>query len=96
MTLWNFNGEVMKLDGVNLQSRSESAGVIVSNVVIPVTEISAMASFPISRDQIQFLRSGIQKVRLSTVPIVHEKTFSSDVIGYYLLGELNKAVAQQD
>ena len=91
MMLKNFKGEVLKLEGVNLQSRSETGGVVVSNIVIPVTELSALAEFPVEQKDINFFASGISKVRLSTVPIVHEKEFSSDVIGNYLFSSLQKA-----
>ena len=95
MTLWNFRGDIMRIEGYNLQARSESSGIIVSNIVIPITGVSAMASFPVPQEHISFFQSGIQKVRLSTVPIVHEKTFSYDEIGEFLWTELNNANSEQ-
>ena len=96
MMLKNFKGEVLKLDGINLQSRSESSGVLINNIVVPITELSALAQFPVNKEDIPFFESGISKVRLSTVPIVHEKEFSTDVIGAYLLSALKKASSAED
>ena len=91
MMLKNFKGEVLKLEGYNLQSRSETSGVFVSNIVIPITELNAMAEFPVDAKDIGFFASGIAKVRLSTVPIMHEREFSKDAIGEYLYNSLRKA-----
>lgn len=90
MMLKNFRGEVLKLEGYSLQSRSETGGVFVSNVLIPITELNAMAEFPVDAKDIGFFASGIAKVRLSTVPIMHEREFSKDVIGQYLYNSLRK------
>ncbi len=91
MMLKNFKGEVLKLEGYNLQSRSETSGVFVRNVVVPITELNAMAEFPVDAKDIGFFASGIAKVRLSTVPIMHERVFSKDAIGKYLYNSLRKA-----
>lgn len=91
MMLKNFKGEVLKLEGYNLQSRSETSGVFVSNVVVPITELNAMAEFPVDAKDIGFFASGIAKVRLSTVPIMHERVFPKDAIGKYLYNSLRKA-----
>lgn len=96
MMLKNFKGEVLKLEGIDLQSRTETGGVLINNVVVPITELKALAEFPIDKKDIGFFASGIAKVRLSTVPIVHEKEFSSDVIGNYLFSSLQKASVSVD
>ena len=90
MILKNFKGEVLKLKGMTLQSRTETGGILISNIVVPITDLKAMAEFPIDEKDIDFFASGIAKVRLSTVPIVHEKEFSSDIIGNYLFSSLQK------
>lgn len=96
MQLKNFKGEVLKLEGTNLQSRTETSGVLISNVVVPISELNALAQFPINAEDISFFESGIAKVRLSTIPIVHEKTFSRDQIGSYLYKALLKEQAAAD
>jgi len=91
MMLKNFKGEVLKLEGISLQARSETAGVLVNNVVLPITELNVMAEFPVDVKDIGFFASGIAKVRLSTVPIMHEREFHKDAIGQHLYNSLRKA-----
>lgn len=81
MLLKNFNGEVVKLYGSLIGNSSESAGIVSGNMVIPVTEISSTAQFKISPKQFDLFKKGISKVRLSTIPIEHERTFPKDKIG---------------
>ena len=95
LMLKNFEGKVLKLEGANVQSRTETGGVIISNVVLPISEINAIAQFPIDLADVGFFKPGIAKVRLSTIPIVHEKTFTSDVIGRSLYSELLSAYASE-
>lgn len=95
MMLKNFDGEVLKLEGKNLQSRTETSGVLIGSMVLPVSELNALAQFPVTPGEIEFFKSGIAKVRLSTIPIVHEKTFSSDKIGRYLYSELLSAFSSE-
>lgn len=90
MQLKNFKGEVLKLEGTNLQSRTETGGVLINNVVVPISELNALAQFPVNAQDIPFFESGIAKIRLSTIPIVHEKTFMQDQIGSYLYKTLLK------
>lgn len=96
MMLKNFKGEKLKLEGRSLQSRTETAGVLIYNVVVPITELNAMAEFPIYEEDFEFFASGISKVRLSTVPIVHEKEFREDVIGKYLFSSLQQVSISED
>ena len=65
MLLKTFDGEVIKLYGSQ----------------IPVTEISSTAQFKISPQQFELLKKGVAKIRLSTIPIEHERTFAKDKIG---------------
>ncbi len=96
MMLKNFKGEVLKLEGADIDSRSETGGVLIGSIVLPITEVNALAQFPIEKDDIAFFESGVSKNRLSTLPIVHEREFPSDVIGSYLLSELRKASISED
>lgn len=81
MLLKNFEGEVVKLYGSLIGNSSEAAGIVSGNMVIPVTEISSTAQFKISPEQFDLFKKGISKVRLSTIPIEHERTFTKDKIG---------------
>lgn len=81
MLLKTFDGEIIKLFGSLIGNDSESTGIVSGNVVIPVTGISSIAQFKISPEQFELFKKGISKVRLSTIPIEHERTFSKDKIG---------------
>ncbi len=94
MLIKNFDGEVIKLQGSLISNGSESAGVLIGNIVCPVTEISSTAQFKITPEQFEKINDGIAKVRLSTIPIEHERTFRKDKIGkklyLFYLKERNK------
>lgn len=81
MLLKTFDGEVIKLYGSQIDSGSETAGIVSGNIVLPVTEISSTAQFKISPQQFELLKKGVAKIRLSTIPIEHERTFAKDKIG---------------
>lgn len=81
MLLKTFDGEVIKLYGSHIDSGSETAGIVSGNIVLPVTEISSTAQFKISPQQFELLKKGVAKIRLSTIPIGHERTFAKDKIG---------------
>lgn len=81
MLLKTFDGEVIKLYGSLIGNGSESTGIVSGDVVIPVTEISSIAQFKISPEQFELFKKGISKIRLSTIPIEHERTFSKNKIG---------------
>lgn len=81
MLLKTFDGEVIKLYGSQIGSGSETAGIVSGNIVLPVTEISSTAQFKISPQQFEMLKNGVAKIRLSTIPIEHERTFAKDKIG---------------
>ena len=61
--------------------RSQSAGLISGNIVIPVTEITSTAQFKITPQQFEVLNEGVAKIRLSMTPMNHERTFQKDKIG---------------
>lgn len=81
MLLKTFDGEVIKLYGSQIGSGSETAGIVSGNIVLPVTEISSTAQFKISPQQFELLKKGVAKIRLSTIPVEHERTFAKDKIG---------------
>ena len=81
MLFKTFEGNVIELKGELMGNGSESAGIVSGNVVIPITEISSTAQFTATPFQFEQLKNGISKVRLSTTPIEHERTFKKDKIG---------------
>ena len=96
MKIRTFNNEVITLSGVLLSNESESTGVVVSNIVIPVTEISSTAQFKVSREQFYSIKKGVAKVRLDMTPMNHERTFKKDKIGRELYQFYLKAKAQDE
>ncbi len=88
--LWlkTFDGDVIQLKGepVEAPSQSSGTGILVGGVVVMGSELLAMAQFPISESDILLLKKGISKVRLTTMPIVHEAEFKIDRIGKPLYG----------
>lgn len=81
MLIRTYNGEVLSLPGELLDNRSESAGIVYGFMVLPVTSVYSRAQFSITPEQMEMLKSGVMKVRLSTTPYEHEREFKKDKIG---------------
>lgn len=96
LKLKNFNGNTISITGEKLTSLDEHGGIVINNVIVPYTETNTVARFKIENEQILFFYHGIQKIRLTTVPYIHEKTFKSDVIGFDLYNDLTKFEHQDD
>lgn len=76
-----FKGDVIKLLGMQISNKNETTGVIVNNLILPISEVNSSAQFPISENQLELLKDGIAKVRLSTTPYEHKRYFKKDKIG---------------
>ena len=84
--------EVIKLQGDLLDNSMNTYGITMGSVVYPVSAILSTAQFYITPSQFELLKSGVLKVRLSTTPFVHERSFKKDKIGkklYKLYQALN-------
>ena len=81
MKIRTFTGKVLELQGTVLGNRSQTAGIISGNIVIPVTEINSTAQFWITPEQFEILNDGVEKIRLTMTPMNHERTFKKDKIG---------------
>lgn len=81
MLIKNFDGEVIKLKGSLISNDTKSAGRIAGDMIQPVTYVYSTAQFRITPEQFELIKNGIAKVRLSTIPIEHERTFRKDKIG---------------
>lgn len=81
MKIKTFTGEYLELKGKVIGDRSQSAGLISGNIVIPVTKITSTAQFKITPQQFEVLNEGVAKIRLSMTPMNHERTFQKDKIG---------------
>ncbi len=96
MKIRTFNDEVFELNGVPLGSGSESAGIMMGNIMVPVTEIHSTAQFKIFPQQVEMIKNGVAKIRLSMTPMNHERTFKKDKIGKKLYKFYLKAKEQDD
>lgn len=74
MLLKTFDGEIIKLHGKAINIDSQSTNHASGN-------ISSTAQFIATPAQLELLKKGISKVRLSTSPIEHEREFKKDKIG---------------
>lgn len=91
-----FNGELLKLNGKAITSSSEHGGVVVGNVVVPTTELRVTAQFSITKEQVEMLQNGVAKIRISTIPLIHERTFKKDKIGKELHTYFKKGAISED
>lgn len=96
MMLRNYNNEVLKLEGKHIGDGSETGGIVAGNMVIPVTELSTTAQFPITPEQMEFFSNGIAKIRITAIPMNHERTFKKDKIGKKLYTYLKKLTEDKD
>jgi hypothetical protein len=96
MLIRTFKDELIKLEGKHIDSGAESAGIVSGNIVIPVTELNTTAQFSITAEQIDKLNDGVAKIRITAIPMNHERTFSKDKIGKKLYKYLHKLVVTQN
>jgi hypothetical protein len=96
LMLKTFEGDVITLVGEIVDSNKTTAGVMISGIMFPVSERTFVAQFSISNEEIELLSKGICKVRLATVPKLHEKEFKKDKIGLKLYTMFQDAWKQQN
>lgn len=72
--------------------RKQALAVFICSLMFIVTSCSTAKK----KEQIPFFESGIQKVRITTIPLIHEKTFTNDVIGHWLYKKLGEALKAND
>lgn len=96
MKIRTFKNDVMTLNGVVIGNGSETGGVVIGNMVVPVTTISSSAQFSITPEQMEKLNDGVCKIRLSMTPMDHERTFKKDKIGSKLYQLYLKAKSKDD
>lgn len=81
MMVRTFTGEVFKLPGEKPSTEVLSEEVYRDGVLKTVTAFSSTVKFQANSSQMETLKNGIAKVRLSTEPYEHEKEFKKDKIG---------------
>ncbi|MBO5829191.1 MAG: hypothetical protein J6R59_12170 [Paludibacteraceae bacterium] len=96
MLIRTFKDDVIKLEGKHIDSSTESVGIVSGNIVIPVTELNTTAMFSITSEQIEKLNDGVAKIRITAIPMNHERTFKKDKIGKKLYEFLHKLFPKND
>ena len=81
MQIKTFKDNNIKLYGENIGESSTDYGIMVGNIFLPVNKINSTAQFYIKAEQLELLKEGIKKIRFSTIPCDHEKSFGKDKIG---------------
>lgn len=81
MMIRTFNDDLIIFHGALIDNSTQSVGVMSGNIVIPVTKVSSTAQFIISPAHLELLKAGVSKIRLSTTPIAHKRSFKKDKIG---------------
>ncbi len=76
--------QILQLEGKKLDATSSEGAVMVGYVFVPISEVKAMAMFKVSEQEMEMFKSGVERIRLSTLPITHDRTFNSDKIGMSL------------
>ncbi len=96
MLIKTYNDEIIKLEGKHVKDGSETAGLIYGGIFIPVTEINTTAQFKITDEQIEKLKDGVAKIRITAIPKSHERTFKKDKIGKKLYKYFNELVSAEE
>ena len=88
--------QVLQLSGLNINTSTKHGGVVVSNVIVPTTAYQSMALFIVTEEQIAMFENGVAKIRITTVPISHERTFKKDKIGAKIYQAYKKVKKQNE
>jgi len=81
MKIRTFKDSVLTFTGKAIDNRSETAGFVTGNMIFPITEINSTAQFKVTPVEFGMLRDGIAKIRLSMIPMDHERIFKKDNLG---------------
>ena len=76
--------QIIQLSGKKLDASSSKGAVMVGNVLVPFSEVKAMAMFKASEHDMEMFQLGVERIRLSTLPITHDRIFKRDMIGQEL------------
>lgn len=82
--------QLLQLSGQKISTTTSSGGVMISNVFVPITEMKSMAMFKVTDQEIESFKLGVERIRLSTLPITHDRTFRNDKIGMELYHSYQK------
>ena len=91
-----FNDEIITLKGKIDHLGTESAGLCLYNLIIPISEQQYRVMYPISEEELDMLKHGVKKVQISTLPEINVKVFKKDVIGQRLWNEYQEKKNSED
>ena len=86
--------DVLQLNGINLNTTTTHSVALVNNVVMQSSGYIAMAMFMVTEEQMAMFENGVSKIRVTTIPIVHERTFKKDKIGAKIYQNYQKVKAK--
>lgn len=81
MVRFYYTDQILQLQGEKLDATSSKGAIMVGNVFVPYSEVKAMAMFKVSEREMEMFKLGVERIRLSTLPITHDHTFKYDKIG---------------
>lgn len=73
--------QILQLHGKKTDATSTEGAVMVGNIFVPYSKEKSMAMFKVSEQQMEMFKLGVERIRLSTLPTTHDRTFNSDKIG---------------
>lgn len=84
ISLKNFDGNTITLRGFSSSNTTTSGAVVSGGVAVPVVNRDECAQFKLTQSDIEFFRSGVQKVRIPLIPVPHQREFKRDKIGHWI------------
>lgn len=81
MLIKTFDNEIVLLKGELFDTDADVVNVGTGDVMIPASVVRSTAQFKVTSCQFEQIKKGIAKIRLSTIPIEHEREFRKDVLG---------------
>ena len=89
-----FDDKVLQLYGQKISDNTQHGGIFISNFLVPTTQHKTIACFMVTDEQMAMFANGIAKIRLSTFPILHERIFKRDKIGFPLFESYRSIAAK--
>ena len=91
-----FNQEVVTLKGTVVQPKTSYEAVLVGANKTPKPLAVSVAQFPVSAEDMEKIGHGISKLRLSLLPVNHERSFKKDKMGLKLYQSYLETKAQEE
>lgn len=90
------NDDVITIEGQSAGGTSESALIPVGGILMPISENKVQALFPVEDEQIELLKNGVSKIRITLLPVNHERPFKNDKFGKKLYRMLKSVSEKED